>query len=224
MDLHPLCILSLPILTALLWQCNASCKVNHMKAPWNPLAAWNSWHGTLLPTRSLTTVAEDIKNMPFLPIQTFMCTTCKQKRRVNITEGMMGYDTHLIILADGKEHCLVKHGTRRRSRPQSSLRYEPGNGEKRFVSQGFESNVDGFCWNTDRKVFISPEFGTPLHKFTQSTWRQLHQGTHKRSARLRSHRTLWKKLIATDTPWACPWHLCCPFKRKPPSWPSRTKA
>ena len=74
------------------------------------------------------------------------------KKTVNITEGMMGYDTNPQYSPDGKSIAwlsMERDGYEADLNRLFVMNLETG--EKRFVSQAFESNVDGFCWNTDSK-------------------------------------------------------------------------
>lgn len=74
------------------------------------------------------------------------------KKTVNITEGMMGYDTNPQYSPDGKSiawQSMERDGYEADQNRLFVMNLETG--EKRFVSKAFNSNVDAFVWNNDSK-------------------------------------------------------------------------
>lgn len=78
------------------------------------------------------------------------------KSTVNITEGMMGYDTNPTYSPDGKNIAWLSMERDGYESDQNRLFVmNLQTGEKRFVSKSFESNVDDYCWSTDsRKLYF----------------------------------------------------------------------
>ncbi|MEG2594517.1 MAG: peptidase S9, partial [Bacteroides sp.] len=76
----------------------------------------------------------------------------KTKQTVNITEGMMGYDTNPQYSPDGKYiawQSMERDGYEADQNRLFIMNLETG--EKRFASKAFESNVDAFVWSADTK-------------------------------------------------------------------------
>ncbi len=78
------------------------------------------------------------------------------KATVNITEGMMGYDTNPQYSPDGKYISwlsMERDGYEADQNRLFVMNLETG--EKRFVSKAFESNVDSFVWSKDsQQIFF----------------------------------------------------------------------
>lgn len=75
------------------------------------------------------------------------------KKTVNITEGMMGYDTNPQYSPDGKSiawQSMERDGYEADQNRLFVMNLETG--EKRFVSKAFDSNVDAFVWSRDAKT------------------------------------------------------------------------
>ncbi|WP_434533916.1 prolyl oligopeptidase family serine peptidase [Bacteroides sedimenti] len=74
------------------------------------------------------------------------------KQTKNITEGMMGYDTNPQYSPDGKYIAWQSREHDGYESDQNCLFVmNLATGEKKFVSKAFESDVDGFIWNSDSK-------------------------------------------------------------------------
>lgn len=74
------------------------------------------------------------------------------KQTVNITQGMMGYDTNPHYSPDGKSIAwlsMERDGYEADQNRLFVMNLETG--EKRFVSKAFESNVDDYIWSKDAK-------------------------------------------------------------------------
>lgn len=74
----------------------------------------------------------------------------KTKQTINLTEGMMGYDTNPQYSPDGKQIAwlsMERDGYEADQNRLFILNLETG--EKRFASKTFESNVDAFVWSAD---------------------------------------------------------------------------
>ena len=75
------------------------------------------------------------------------------KKTVNITEGMMGYDTNPQYSPDGKSiawQSMERDGYEADQNRLFVMNLETG--EKRFVSKAFDSNVDAFVLSRDAKT------------------------------------------------------------------------
>ncbi len=72
------------------------------------------------------------------------------KETVNISEGMMGYDTNPQYSPDGKKIAWLSMERDGYESDQNRLIVmDLVTGEKKFVSKAFDSNVDEFCWSAD---------------------------------------------------------------------------
>lgn len=72
------------------------------------------------------------------------------KQSVNISEGMMGYDTNPQYSPDGKSIAwlsMERDGYESDQNRLFVMNLETG--DKKFVSRAFDSNVDDFCWSED---------------------------------------------------------------------------
>lgn len=78
------------------------------------------------------------------------------KNTVNITEGMMGYDTNPQYSPDGKMISWLSMERDGYEADQNRLFVmDLSSGEKRFVSKDFESNVDDYVWSADaQKIYF----------------------------------------------------------------------
>lgn len=86
------------------------------------------------------------------------------KQTVNITEGMMGYDTNPSFSPDGKSIAWLSMERDGYEADQNRLFImDLQTGEKRFASKAFESNVDSYCWSKDSRTIY---FVGPLHATT----------------------------------------------------------
>lgn len=77
----------------------------------------------------------------------------KTKKTVNITEGMMGYDTNPKYSPDGKSIAwlsMERDGYESDWNRLFIMNLETG--EKRFISKALDSNVDDYCWSADSKT------------------------------------------------------------------------
>lgn len=75
------------------------------------------------------------------------------KQTVNLTEGMMGYDTNPQYSPDSKSIAWLSMERDGYEADQNRLFVmDLQSGEKRFVSNTFDSNVDAFCWSNDAKT------------------------------------------------------------------------
>ena len=75
------------------------------------------------------------------------------KKTINITEGMMGYDTNPQYSPDGKSiawQSMERDGYEADQNRLFIMNLETG--EKRFASKAFDSNVDAFVWSQDAKT------------------------------------------------------------------------
>lgn len=75
------------------------------------------------------------------------------KKTVNITEGMMGYDTNPKYSPDGKSIAwlsMERDGYESDWNRLFIMNLETG--EKRFISKALDSNVDDYCWSADSKT------------------------------------------------------------------------
>ena len=75
------------------------------------------------------------------------------KQTVNISEGIMGYDTNPQYSPDGKYiawQSMERDGYESDQNRLMVMNLETG--EKTFVSKDFDSNVDGFCWSADART------------------------------------------------------------------------
>lgn len=75
------------------------------------------------------------------------------KQTVNITEGMMGYDTNPQYSPDGNAIAwlsMERDGYEADRNRLFIMNLESG--EKRFVSKAFDSNVNNFCWSKDAQT------------------------------------------------------------------------
>ena len=76
----------------------------------------------------------------------------QNKNTINITEGMMGYDTNPKFSVDGKYIAWLSMERDGYESDQNRLFVMNLNTkEKTFVSEKFESNVDYFCWADDQQ-------------------------------------------------------------------------
>ena len=74
----------------------------------------------------------------------------KTKQTVNMTEGIMGYDTNPTYSPDGKSIAWLSMERDGYESDQNRLMVmDLATGEKRFVSKAFDSNVDSYCWSAD---------------------------------------------------------------------------
>ena len=74
----------------------------------------------------------------------------KTKQTVNMTEGIMGYDTNPTYSPDGKSIAWLSMECDGYESDQNRLMVmDLATGEKRFVSKAFDSNVDSYCWSAD---------------------------------------------------------------------------
>ena len=74
----------------------------------------------------------------------------KAKQTVNMTEGIMGYDTNPTYSPDGKSIAWLSMERDGYESDQNRLMVmDLATGEKRFVSKAFDSNVDSYCWSAD---------------------------------------------------------------------------
>lgn len=74
----------------------------------------------------------------------------KTKQTVNMTEGIMGYDTNPTYSPDGKSIAWLSMERDGYESDQNRLMVmDLAKGEKRFVSKAFDSNVDSYCWSAD---------------------------------------------------------------------------
>ena len=74
----------------------------------------------------------------------------KTKQTVNMTEGIMGYDTNPTYSPDGKSIAWLSMERDGYESDQNRLMVmDLATGEKRFVSKAFDSNVDSYCWGAD---------------------------------------------------------------------------
>ncbi len=72
------------------------------------------------------------------------------KRTVNMTEGNMGYDTNPKYSPDGKSIAWLSMERDGYESDQNRLMVmNLESGEKTFVSEAFDSNVDSYCWSAD---------------------------------------------------------------------------
>ena len=75
------------------------------------------------------------------------------KQTVNISEGMMGYDTNPQYSPDGKSVAWLSMEHDGYESDQNRLMVmNLETGEKTFVSKAFDSSVDGFCWSNDART------------------------------------------------------------------------
>lgn len=106
------------------------------------------------------------------------------KQTVNITEGMMGYDTNPQYSPDGNSIAWLSMERDGYEADQNRLFImNLASGEKRFVSKAFESNVDDFCWSKDAKTiyFIGVWHGkTQIYSLNvaDDTIKPITEGTH----------------------------------------------
>lgn len=79
------------------------------------------------------------------------------KQTVNISEGMMGYDTNPQYSPDGKSIAWLSMEHDGYESDQNRLMVmNLETGEKTFVSKAFDSSVDGFCWSKDaQKLYFT---------------------------------------------------------------------
>lgn len=79
------------------------------------------------------------------------------KNTVNITEGMMGYDTNPQYSPDGKSIAWLSMERDGYEADQNRLFVmDLTSGEKRFISKDFESNVDDYTWSKDaQKIYFT---------------------------------------------------------------------
>lgn len=76
----------------------------------------------------------------------------KSKKTVNMTEGMMGYDTNPMYSPDGNHIAWLSMERDGYEADQNRLFVmDLRTGDKRFVSKDFESNVDDYVWSADSK-------------------------------------------------------------------------
>ncbi|MDR3218455.1 MAG: S9 family peptidase [Dysgonamonadaceae bacterium] len=84
------------------------------------------------------------------------CYNIETKETKNITEGMMGYDLHPQFSSDG--HYLAWRSMERDGYESDKDRLFILNlqtGEKRYLTEYFDYNVDDFCWDTaSTNIFI----------------------------------------------------------------------
>ena len=74
----------------------------------------------------------------------------KTKQTVNMTEGIMGYDTNPTYSPDGKSIAWLSMERDGYESDQNRLMVmDLATGKKRFVSKAFDSNVDSYCWSAD---------------------------------------------------------------------------
>lgn len=72
------------------------------------------------------------------------------QQTVNITEGIMGYDTNPQYSPDGKSIAWLSMERDGYESDQNRLMVmDLQSGEKKFVSKDFDSSVSDFCWNSD---------------------------------------------------------------------------
>ncbi|KKB46074.1 hypothetical protein HMPREF1536_05308 [Parabacteroides gordonii MS-1 = DSM 23371] len=75
------------------------------------------------------------------------------RQTVNISEGMMGYDTNPQYSPDGKSIAWLSMEHDGYESDQNRLMVmNLETGEKTFVSKAFDSSVDGFCWSNDART------------------------------------------------------------------------
>ncbi|WP_394700412.1 prolyl oligopeptidase family serine peptidase [uncultured Bacteroides sp.] len=108
----------------------------------------------------------------------------KNKQTINLTDGMMGYDTNPQYSPDGKSIAWLSMEHDGYESDQNRLFVmNLETGEKHFVSKAFESNVDAFCWSNNAKSIY---FTGVWHAETQiyalnlsdNTIQTLTQGVH----------------------------------------------
>ena len=75
------------------------------------------------------------------------------RQTVNISEGMMGYDTNPQYSPDGKSIAWLSMEHDGYESDQNRLMVmNLETGVKTFVSKAFDSSVDGFCWSNDART------------------------------------------------------------------------
>jgi len=83
------------------------------------------------------------------------------KETKNITEGMMGYDTHPEFSADGQTIAWLSMERDGYESDQNRLFVmNLQTQEKTYLTKDFDYNVDGFCWKDNSIFFVSNVLGT----------------------------------------------------------------
>ena len=74
----------------------------------------------------------------------------ESKKTINLTEGMMGYDTNPCFSPDGKHIAwLSMERDGYESDKNRLFIMNPDSKEKTYLTQNFDYNADAFCWNSD---------------------------------------------------------------------------